>query len=135
MAFQDRRAVKLPVCLPIGDGSEVTPIDLTLLPWEGFKPDEGFFLFEVASKGVQIVLEDGDASVKAQWGDPLKDHSGGGLCVDLKNPVNVFFEGIQLARPCYGGLLGSGSARNFLTVFGSIWRVAAIFCFFENPSW
>jgi len=106
VAFQDRQAVEFARCIPIGDGSEVAPIHLALLPWKGFKADEGIFRFEVTSKGVQIVLEDGHASVKAQWGDPLKDHGGGGLCIDLQEPLDLLFEGVQLTRPSYGESLG-----------------------------
>ena len=71
VAFQDGEAVELACCLPIGNGSEVAPIDLALLPWKGFKADEGLFVFEVASKATQIIFEDSHASVKAQWSDPL----------------------------------------------------------------
>ena len=55
---------------------------------------------------MQIVFEDGHPSIKTQWSDPLKDHGGGGLWVDLKEPVNFFFKGVQLTRPCYGEPLG-----------------------------
>ena len=99
VAFQDRQTVELAFRIPVGDGSEVAPINLALLPWQRLKTDEGFFLFEVASKGVQIVLKDSNAAIKAQWGDPLKNDSGGGLCIDLKKPVNFFLEGVQLAWP------------------------------------
>jgi len=106
VAFQDRQAVELARCIPVDNGSEVAPINLALLPWQRLKTDEGFFVFEAASKGVQIVFEDGHPSIKTQWGDPLKDHGGGGLWVDLKEPVNFFFKGVQLAGSCYGGSLG-----------------------------
>ena len=101
MAFQDRQAVELALCIPVGDGSEVAPINLALLPWQRLKADEGLFIFEVASKGVQIVFENGDATAKAQWSDPLEDHRGRGLCVDLQKPLYFFFVGVQLAWPCY----------------------------------
>jgi hypothetical protein len=106
VAFQDGETVELAYSISIGNGSEVTPIDLTLLPWRRLKTDEGLFVFEVASKGVQVVLEDGDASVKAQWSEPLKDYSGRGLCVDGKEPVDLFSERVQLARPPDGRFLG-----------------------------
>jgi len=106
VAFQDGQAVELARCIPIDNRSEVAPIDLALLPWGRLKADEGFFVFEVASKGVQIVFEDGHPSIKAQWSDPLKDHRGGGLCVDLQEPLDFFFERVQLAGSCYGGSLG-----------------------------
>jgi hypothetical protein len=106
VAFQDRQAGELARCIPIGDGSEVAPIHLALFPWKGFKADEGFSLFEVTSKGLQIVLEDGDASIKAQWSDPLKDHGGGGLCIDVQEPLDLLFERVQLAWLSYGDPLG-----------------------------
>jgi len=106
VAFQDGKAVELACCLPIDNRSEVAPIDLALFPWKGFKADEGFFVFEVASKGVQVVFEDGNASVKARRGEPLKDHGGRGLCVDGKEPVDLFSERVQLARPPDGRSLG-----------------------------
>jgi hypothetical protein len=106
VAFQDGEAVELACCLPIGNGSEVAPIDLALLPWKGFKADEGLFVFEVAAKGLKIIIEDGNASVKTQWSDPLKDHCGRGPCVDGKEPVDLFSERIQLARPPDGRSLG-----------------------------
>ena len=79
-----------------------------MLPWQRLKADEGLFVFEVGSKGVQIVLEDGHASIKTQWGDSLKDDGGGGLGGDLKKSGNFFFEGVQLAWSSYGGPLGVG---------------------------
>lgn len=106
VAFQDCQAVELACCLPIDNGSEVAPINLALLPWKGFKADEGLLVFEVASKGVQVVFEDGNASVKAQWSDALKDYSGRSLCVDSKEPVDLFSERVQLARPPDGRSLG-----------------------------
>ena len=44
VAFQDCQAVELARCIPVGDGSEVAPIDLALLPWQRLKTDEGFFV-------------------------------------------------------------------------------------------
>lgn len=76
VAFQDCQTVELALCIPVNNGSEVAPIDLALLPWQRLKTDEGLFLFEGASKGMQIILEDGHPSIKTQWGDPLKDHRG-----------------------------------------------------------
>jgi hypothetical protein len=99
VAFQDCQTVELALCIPVSDGSEVAPINLALLPWQRLKTDEGFFLSEVASKGAQIVLEDRNAALKAQWGNPLKNDGGGGLCIDLKKPVDFFLEGVQLAWP------------------------------------
>ena len=32
VAFHDRQAVELPCCIPVGDGAEVAPINLALLP-------------------------------------------------------------------------------------------------------
>jgi len=106
VAFQDGQAVELARCIPIGNRSEVAPIHLALLPWRRLKADEGLFLFQVASKGVQIVFEDGHSSIKAQWSDPLKNHGGGGLCVDVQEPLDLLFERVQLARPSYGEPLG-----------------------------
>lgn len=106
VAFQDRQAVEFALCIPIGDGSEVTPIHLALLPRQRLETDEGLSLLEGTSKRTQIVLEDGDASVKAQGGNALKDDGSGGLCVDLKKPADFFPEGVQLARPSYGRPLG-----------------------------
>lgn len=107
VAFQDGKAVELACCLPIGNGSEVAPIDLALLPWKGFKADEGLLFPKVASKGMQVVFEDSDASVKAPWSNALKDYSGRGLCVDGKEPVDLLPERVQLARPPDGGSLGN----------------------------
>ena len=106
VAFHDGQAVELACRLPVGNGSEVAPVDLALFPWKGFKADESLFVFEVASKGVQIVLEDRDASVKALGSDPLKDHRGRGLCIDRKEPVDLFSERVQLARPPDGRSFG-----------------------------
>lgn len=106
VAFQDGETVELACCLPIDNRSEVAPIDLALFPWKGFKADEGLFIFEVPSKGVQVVFEDSDASVKAQWSNALKDYSGRGLCVDGKEPVDLFSERVQFAQPPDGHSLG-----------------------------
>jgi len=106
VAFQDRQTVELALGIPVGDGSEVAPINLALLPWQRLKTDEGFFLSEVSSQGVQIVLQDRNASLKAQWADPLENDSGGGLGIDLKKPVDFFLEGVQLAWPSSGWPLG-----------------------------
>jgi len=57
---------------------------------------------------VQIVLEDGDASVIALGGDSLEDHGGGGHGVDLKKSVDLFFEGVQFTGPLDGRFLGVG---------------------------
>jgi hypothetical protein len=84
----------------------LAPIDLTLLPWRRLKADESLFVFEVASKGVQVILGDGNASVKAQWSDALQDYSGRGLCIEGKEPVDLFSERVQLARSPYGRSLG-----------------------------
>jgi hypothetical protein len=106
VAFQDSEAIELAYGISIGNGSEVAPIDLALLPRKGFKADEGLFVFEVASKGVQVVLEDGNASFKAQWSNALKDYRGRGLCVDGKEPVDLLSERVQLAWPPDGRSLG-----------------------------
>jgi hypothetical protein len=65
VALDHGQAVELPFVIPIGDGAEVAPVHLALLPWQGLKPDEGLLLPELAAKGPEVILEDGEASVKA----------------------------------------------------------------------
>ena len=119
VAFEDGQAVELPLGLPIGHGSKMAPVYLALLAGKGFKADEGLFLFEVPSNAVQIVLEDGDPSLKALGSDPLKDDGGRGCGIDVHEPLDLFLEGVQFACPLDGDSLGVWVLEIFSDGFGA----------------
>ena len=119
VAFEDGQAVELPLGFPIGHRSKMAPVHLALLAGKEFKADEGFFLFEVTWNAVEIVLEDGDAPLKALGSDPLKDHGGRSCGIDVQEPLDLFLEGVQFAGPLDGDSLGVWVMEIFSDGFGA----------------
>jgi hypothetical protein len=97
----------------------MAPIYLALLAGKGFKADEGLFLFEVSSNAVEIVLEDGDPSIKAVGSNPLKDDGRRGCGVEAQEPLDLFLEGVQFAGPLDGDFLGAWVVEIFSDGFGA----------------
>jgi hypothetical protein len=119
VAFEDGQTVELPLGLPIGHGSQMAPVYLALLAGKGFKADEGLFLFEVPSNAVEIVLDDGDAPIKALGSDPLQDDGGRGCGIDVQESFDLFLEGVQFACPLYGDFFGGWVMEIFSDGFGA----------------
>jgi len=119
VAFEDGQAVELPIGLPVGQGSKMAPVHLALLAGEGFKADEGLFLFERSSKAMEIVLENGDPSAKALGSDALQNDGSRGCGIEVQEPLDFLPEGVQFAGPLDGDFLRVWVLEIFSDGFGA----------------
>jgi hypothetical protein len=119
VAFEDGQAVELPLGLSIGQGSKMAPVYLALFAGKGFKADEGLFLFEGSSEAMEIVLENGNPSIKALGSDPLQDDGRRGCRIEVQEPFDFLPEGGQFAGPLSGDSLGGRVLEIFSDGFGT----------------
>jgi hypothetical protein len=55
ITFNHCHAIEFALGIAIGQGAEVSPIDLTLMPWWGFEADEGLSFFGSVPDLVEII--------------------------------------------------------------------------------
>jgi hypothetical protein len=109
VTLDDCQAVKLALGVAVIETAEVAPVHLALFAGSRFETDAGP---DLALAGLaQISPQDGEFAGKSLGNQPLLDHRGRGMGIDVQEAADLVLEGIGFAWPCEGRSFGLGVAQ------------------------
>jgi hypothetical protein len=109
VTLDDCQAVKLARGVAVMETAEMAPVHLALFAGSRFETDEGPGL--ALAGRAQISPQDGEPAGKSLGGQPLLDHRGRDMGIDVQEAVDLVLEGAEFAWSCEGRSSGAGVAQ------------------------
>ena len=108
VALDNSHAVELPFGFAVFQSPEVSPINLKLLSRAGFKADERTSVLMLLTDLLQVLIQNGLATVEAERDQMLTNHLAADRGIHIEHPGDFILERVKLAGSLYDGFARVG---------------------------